>query len=134
MLVTLAGIAFPRYATAVARYRVSAAAYRIAQDLDLARGQSRLTSTSIMVLFSASSNSYQIVGMTDLSNRSQTYTVSMAASQYQATLAFSGFTGSTAVTFDHMGMPNTAGVVTVTVGVYKKTLTIDGATGKVTTQ
>src|SRR5947209_10986433 len=54
VLVTLAimwGIAAPRYANSMSRYRAEAAARRIASDFALARAQAKQTSTNVVVVF-----------------------------------------------------------------------------------
>src|SRR5688500_3620188 len=62
---TLAAITIPRYLTALNRYRLDAAARRIAADLTMARLNARDTGTARTVTFATSTDSYDISGMTD---------------------------------------------------------------------
>jgi Tfp pilus assembly protein FimT len=133
-MAVLAALAIPRYANATANYRADAAARRIAADLSLVRSQARLTSKPLTVVFTKSSNSYQIDGMPDLLHRSNTYSVQISAHPYYATFVNIVFSGSTQVTFDQYGVPNTGGTVTINVGDVRKSIMLDGTTGRASIQ
>jgi prepilin-type N-terminal cleavage/methylation domain-containing protein len=129
----LAGIAGPRYAGAVTRYRLDSAAKRIAADLALARANARATSTPQAVVFTVATNSYQMSGVTTLDNRSTTYLVKLSSDPYLVTLSGanfgSGFSLTSTVTFDIYGMPDNPGTIVITSSGMTKTITLDVDSG-----
>jgi prepilin-type N-terminal cleavage/methylation domain-containing protein len=134
VMAVLAALAIPRYANATANYRADAAARRIVADLSLARSQARLISKPLTVAFNKSSNFYQINGMTDLFHRSTTYSVQISADPYYASFVDIVFNGAAQVTFDQYGVPNTGGTVTISVGAVRKSITLEGTTGRASIQ
>jgi len=133
----LAAIALPKYAAAIARYRLDSAARRICADLALARSHARLTSTTQPVVFNPANATYQLPGIAGLDN-SATSTVNLSADPYQVTLSSVDFGGGASqVTFDAYGSPtSTAGgtiVVTSPAG-ETRTIIVDGYTGIASSQ
>jgi prepilin-type N-terminal cleavage/methylation domain-containing protein len=130
----LAAVAVPRYGNALNNFAADAAARRIAADLALAQAMARNSSSSQTVSFNASTKQYQIVGYPDPDSPGNTYTVSLAADPYRATLAAVSLTkagtGVGQVTFDKYGFPDASGVVQVTVGSVSKRVTLDATTGR----
>jgi Tfp pilus assembly protein FimT len=135
IIAVLGAIAVPRYSLALARYRVAAAGQRIAADILLAQTVGRTSSAGQAVSFSVSSNNYQLPGYSSFlgGGTQASYTVSLAADPYQATLVSASFNGNSQITFDRFGQPDNAGTVVVQVGSQQKTITVD-TTGKVTVQ
>lgn len=121
---TLAAVALPRYAQAVARYRADGAARRIVADLNLARQHAAATSSAVAVTFSTADHGYTIPALTDLNTRSGTYVVRLTDSPYQAKLVSADFTGSPTVTFDGFGQPDRTGYVVVAVGPTQRRVTV----------
>jgi Tfp pilus assembly protein FimT len=134
----LAGVAVPRYASSLNNFAVDGAARRIAADLALAQAIARNTSSPQTVSFNAPARQYQIVGYTDPDHPGNTYTVSLAADPYHATLSAVTLTkagaGVTQVTFDRYGFPDASGYLQVTVGSVSKRITLDATTGRTTIQ
>jgi len=130
----LAGIAAPRYARSLARYRADMAARRIAADLALAQSRARTTSTSQTISFDVAGNQYTIVGMTNPDTRSGTYVVNLHDEPYLATLGTVSFSGSGTLTFNGFGDRVSSGTLTITSGDTTKQVTLNGATGAVTIQ
>jgi len=135
----LAGIAGPRYAGAVTRYRLDSAAKRIAADIALARADARSGSMPQAVIFTPASNNYQLPGVTTLDRRSTNYVVNLASDPYLVTLTSAAFgpVGGpmiTTVTFDIYGVPDNGGSVVITSGGINKTITLDPNSGNTTIQ
>ena len=126
----LGAIALPRYAGFVAMQQTEAAARRVLGDLTLAQRQARLTSSPQSVVFTVGGGSYQLPQMKDPDRKAATYTVNLAADPYRATITSAVFGGDSTVIFDGYGTPDTPGIVTITVGKYRQTITVDGGMGR----
>jgi len=135
ILVTVAAIAAPRYANAVARYRADMAAYRLAADLEHARTCAKSASSSQAVVFQPGSDRYELTGQEDPDHRGLPYQVVLRAEPYYADLTAAAFGSSGAtVTFDGFGMPDQGGQVTLQVGDETRTVLVDADTGRITVQ
>ena len=134
IMAVLSAIAIPRYAASLARYRADATASRIAQDLEMIQSRAYSLSTTQSVIFSVSSNSYQVVGMSDPSLSSQPYIVRVSAAPYCATLQTVNFGGSNTISFDAFGQPATSGTVVISVGQEQRTVTINQSSGRASVQ
>jgi len=126
----LAVMAVPRYAQALRRYELDLAARRVAQDLKLARDQSRLTEQSQTVTFSADTGRYILAGMSDPDRPEQTYSVDLGDSPYGVKLVQADFCGSPAVTFNGFGLPGSGGQVILSHSGSYRTVLLDGETGE----
>jgi len=136
ILVVLAimwAIAAPRYGNAMSRYRVEAAARRIASDFALARAQAKQTSTNVVVVFDTTNNAYSMNGVQSLDHTSNTYNVNLSADPYDATLATVPFTNNQ-VTFNAYGGSDQSGQLVVQSGGYQRTITLEATSGKATVQ
>lgn len=127
----LAAAAVPKYADSLNRFRVDAAARRIAADLATAQARARANSSNQTIVFTLppQGSQYQIVGMKDPDGLASTYTVNLAASPYLATLVSASFGGDATLIYSGYGIPDSAGTIVVKAGTYTKTLTIDSTTG-----
>lgn len=137
IVVTLAAIAVPRYVNSIARYRVDAAARRIAADLAYAQNAARAGSTSVTLAFNLSTSSYSVSGVPDLSRPTASYAVNLATDPYTSKLnsvSFPNGQNAVQVIFDGYGYPNSAGTIVLTSGVFSKTVLLDPSSGKVTIQ
>jgi prepilin-type N-terminal cleavage/methylation domain-containing protein len=130
----LAGIAAPRYARSLARYRADMAARRIAADLALAQSRARSTSSAQSIVFDVTNNQYTIPGMADPDNRSRGYVVNLSAEPYLATLGTVSFGGSGTLTLNGFGDPGSSGAIVLTSGDVTKRITVSGETGAATIQ
>jgi prepilin-type N-terminal cleavage/methylation domain-containing protein len=126
LMAILATVAAPRYRTALANYRVNAAAGRIAADLRMVRQYARKISEPQSLVFDAAANSYSAT-MPDLSHPTNAYAVSLWSTEYQTDLVSASFGGSATVQFDIYGRPNAAGTVVVTAGGVQKTVQLSEA-------
>src|SRR5690349_5400432 len=125
----MAGIAAPRYARSLARYRADMAARRIAADIALAQSRARSTSTSQTIAFDTTAEQYSIIGMANPDNRSASYVVNLGDEPYLAALGTASFNGSGTLTFNGYGDPASSGSITVSTGDTTKTITVSGDTG-----
>src|SRR5688500_3818210 len=99
LVVVIAGVvsmmAIPRYGNSLAEYRANLAARRIAADLALVQARARSMSATRALTFDLSQHAYTLTGETDLTKSTATYSVSLSASPYQATLVSANFNSST---------------------------------------
>ena len=129
----LAAITIPRWAGVVNQCCVNNAANRIAADLARVQGLAYATSTAQSVTFNTAANQYTINNLADLNHPSAIYTVSLAASPYNATLVSLNLPGSNPVTFNGyglpVGLPAGGGTIVVAAGSLQHTITINATTG-----
>lgn len=128
----VAGIAVPRFGNFIARRRVDAAATRIATDLALARREAKFSSSTLTVSFNVGADSYTLVGMDDPDHAGREYAVPLTEEPYNASITSADFGGDFEVIFDGYGVPDSGGTLVVAVGSYRKTLTLNADTGRVT--
>jgi len=129
----IAGIATPRYATAISRFRVDTAARRLVRDLTTARERARALGASQSVTFTIASDTYEIAGLQGLDG-SANYVVNVAGQPYNASLVSADFGGAPSVVFDGYGVPDSGGTVVLNSGGYAKTVTVDPQTGRAALQ
>ena len=134
IMAILAAIAAPRYGQAVARYRTSMAARKVAADLTFARKRATISSTSQAVNFDVANNGYQLPGVTDMRTAAVDYSVVLSSAPYQARIVSADFDGDADVTFDGYGVPDSGGTVVVAVGNYSKTILLNADSGKAEVQ
>ena len=132
IIAVLGAVAMPQYALALARYRVAMAEQRILSDLSLAQAVAKTSSAGQSVSFYIASNNYQLTGYAGpLGGPAQsTYTVSLTADPYDATLVSASFNSAALLTYDRFGQPTSGGTVVLQVGSYQKTITVDPNSGK----
>jgi type II secretory pathway pseudopilin PulG len=130
----ISAIAAPRYANALARQRVDAAARRIVADLSVAQRQAKSTTTSQTVDFDVLDDFYELVGMKHLDHASRTYKVVLSQEPYRAAIVSAALGGNTDIAFDGYGVPDSGGTVVIQAGQYQRTITVDADTGRATVQ
>lgn len=133
IMATLAALAIPRYANAIANSRLNSAAQRVAADIALAQATARTTGSRQTITFTLATSRYTLSANTDLAASANPYTVDLTADPYRATLATASFAGSTTLTFDPFGFPLATGSVAVRVGTAQKTVTV-AANGRTSIQ
>lgn len=129
IMVTVAGIAAPRFSGAVARYRADAAAKRVAADLQLAADRARAMSTPGTIQFSGSV--YTIVGVADLQHPTQDYTVNLSDAPYHAQITAVDFGGATDLVMDGFGLPSADGSVVIKVGGELRRVSVQASSGRI---
>lgn len=133
VIITIVGaVALPRYATAVAHYRLSGALNRVVTDIGAARSLAMAASKAQTITFNTPGNSYTVTGMTSLENNVSPYTVSLNAEPYKASILAVNFGAmKQTVTFDAYGTPDNSGLISLSCGGVTKSVAVD-AGGKVT--
>ncbi len=129
----LSAIAIPRYGNLITNYRIDAAANRIISDLTIAQSQARSSSTPQAVVFTSSTNSYQLSGLTSMDSASRQYIINLANDPYQVTLVSASFGAGSTITFDIYGQPDNGGTITLRCGTRTTTVTVNASTGKAST-
>lgn len=129
----LAGIALPRYADALARYRVDAAARRVIADLEYARSLARAQSAGIQVKFKTDEDCLRLTGVQSMDDAGQEWALDLSAKPYYADLVSNDFSGSN-LTFNGYGYPDSGGSIVIAVGSEKRTVVLDIDSGKAAIQ
>ncbi len=121
----LAAAAVPRFADALCRQRLDAAARRIVADLELARREAAFHATKQTVSFHPGTHNYAIApGPKDLDRRSGPYVVRLAGTPYEVHLVSAGAGGDSDLVFDPLGTPDSSATVVLECGAYRATVTL----------
>jgi prepilin-type N-terminal cleavage/methylation domain-containing protein len=123
----LAASAAPRFNSSVCRLQAESACNRIKADLAWVR-QSAINKSATQVVQFATAE-YTVGGVNDLDRSTKPYTVSLAASPYQCTIASAVLGTDAVVQFNRFGQTDSGGTITVRSGSVHRTITIDAATG-----
>lgn len=126
----LGAVAAPTFFESLLFHRIESAARRVKADLELARTQARLTSSSRTVTFANSA--YTISNTASLDNASQLYAVDLTEPPFSLDSAVANFSNNAFVTFDGYGTPTSGGTIVLTVKSHSATITLDGTSGNVT--
>lgn len=131
----VATIAIPRYSNALIRYRVDAAANRVAADLELARAEASKTSSNCTIRFYTAGDWYRLEGVPDfMRGTGVDYNVHLDQDPYIAKIVSVDFGGDNIVIFDGYGLPDSGGNMVIGAGFTEKTIILDSQTGKATIQ
>src|SRR5262245_2430022 len=130
----MAALAAPRYASSLTRYRVEAAARRVAADLAYAQARARATGVTRVVAFDRQADCYTLVGEAHLNEPANSYIVDLTLSPYRSSITSANFGGSGTVSFNTFGVPSAAGVVRVRCGSLTRQVIVDATTGMTTVQ
>lgn len=129
-----AGIAVPRYAGSLSRYRVDMAGKRLAADLALAQSAARSTGTFQQVKFGIASDGYQLVEQGSLLNDGRKMTVLLNVDPYYTTIVtVKDGNGALVPTmkFDGFGQPDQSLTVKLRSGTHTRTVTVDKVSGAI---
>lgn len=127
----LAAIAVPRYGNASNRHRLDLAARRVAADLRLAQSQAKTSSSSCTVVFSTTTDQYELKNLPAPDGISGNYRVVLSSEPYKVDLLSASFDGSAQIIFNGWGLPNSGGQVIVAMGSPQKKVIVDGGTGQI---
>lgn len=148
----LAAVALPRYVEAMNRFRVKAAAKRIAADLNLARENANSkggVANGEWASFYPSSDSYKLHGDPDIDHPNDEYVVDLAKTAYPVDLVSAiftntqGYSSTQTVKYDMYGRANSGsspiaplvfGQIVVQSGSEQWTVSINPTTGKASAQ
>jgi len=121
----------PRYATALFRARAEAAARQVVRDLGGARAAAGASGKPVAIVFSPTTNTYQIdtEAVDDCSTGIRA--VSLSDPPLCATLLSADFASGSTLIFDEHGTPCHGGRITVCAGDTTRTITVDAPSGAV---
>lgn len=134
----VAAVASPSFADAMIKFRIEAAAKRIAGDFNYARKQAMAKSEAITIEVFTSPSRYVINGATNLDHGGTSTTITISDVDASITSTVPNFDGETSLQYSHYGLPVVvasganlvSGSVVITMGSQTKTISIDPMTGK----
>jgi len=109
----IAAVAVPRYANAITRGRVEAAARRITTDLALAQRTAKFTGKSRKVAFDPFLDKYYMPSIRDPDHFSEAYQVFLGDEPYNTAMISADFNGDGDLIFDGHGVPDSGGTVII---------------------
>jgi type II secretion system protein H len=127
ILGVLAGVAAPRYTTAVAGTALDTLARQMAADLRRARTQAIQSSSPVTVQFFTGPPSYRSAQLDQLDRPGTLLNVRLVSGGFAPGMPSASFGGSASVTFDHYGDPSASGSVLLTLSTFSRTVTVDAA-------
>lgn len=130
----VAAMAVPRYADALARYRVEAAANRVVAFLENAQTQAASSSSDVTVWFRVYHNQLEITARATAYDPTLTYQTPLDEEPYFCDIVSANFGGNHYLVFDGYGQPNSGGTATLRVGGLTRTVTLNADTGEATIQ
>jgi type II secretory pathway pseudopilin PulG len=133
----IAALAVPKYAESVEHFQLEASAKHVAADIRHARQHAKVTGSTQSVVFTPSTDSYDLPGMNDLNQSGRPFEVILPNTRYPAALISASFGvdgSSTTVVFDMFGRPDYGGNLVLGVGSEPRTISIDGVSGTVSVQ
>lgn len=133
IVAVLSAIAVPKFSNATTRYKLDAAARRLAGDIVAAQSEAIATSSSRTLTFNFTQKNYTISSLAEDGSTVVHLTVELDQSPYDITSVAASIASSTTtpIKFDGFGKPNGSGTVQLKIRNDRKTLTIDAATGHV---
>lgn len=128
VVAALAAIVAPRFDGVLARNRADAAAYRVANDLALARAEARASGAPRHVEIKSMKTEYVLVGVSNpLTRIGTSYSVELADSPYVAQIVRVDFAGEDDITFNAFGDPHSAGCIILRSGREWRRISVDEA-------
>lgn len=133
IVAVLAAMVVPRYGNAINRYRVDAAARRVAADIAFAQSRARALSTSRSIWFDINDGTYLLNSETGF-NSASTYSIDLTADPYDCTIGTANFGGTATITFNGYGFPASAGTIQLQSGNATRIVSVDPNSGAATLQ
>lgn len=130
VLAILASIAVPRFASAASHHRLTSAAMRVANDLNLARARARASSARVTVAFDQANHTYSVSGTRGLDSSPIGYVVSLAKAPYRVRISAAEFGSDSEVIFDGYGVPDSGGTVIISSAGRHEVVQLDAGTGR----
>ncbi|MGL4514595.1 MAG: GspH/FimT family pseudopilin [Lacipirellulaceae bacterium] len=127
ILGVLAGVAAPKFTTALAGTALDTLARQMAADLRRARTRAIQSSSPVTVTFLASPPSYSSAELDQLERPGTPLGVELTSGGFSPGMPSADFGGSTSVTFDHYGEPSSDGSVLITLRTFSRTVSVDAA-------
>jgi general secretion pathway protein H len=134
LMALAAALAAPRYASSLNRYRVEAAARRVAADLAYAQARARATGVSRVVAFDRAADCYILVGESHLNKPGSNYVVDLTVAPYHSSITSANFNGAGTVSFNPFGVPSAAGTIRIRCGNLTRQVVVEATTGVASVQ
>lgn len=134
ILGTVAAVALPRYADALARYRIDAAARRVVADIQHAQAHAESTSSSVTLRVRAELNRIESTDVPALDNPDGTYETRLAEAPYNTQIYAGQFGGDELLIFDGYGRPDSDGTIILRNSSTIRTINVDADTGEAVIQ
>ena len=129
IMAVLAGIALPRYGRGAARFRVEAAAKRVASDFQQAQQRAKAASGPCVLTFATATATTTTTLPTVGGVAGRTLTTRLGVPPYGASIVSATFGAGSTVTFDGYGNPSVGGTVVVKSGNETRTITVAAVSG-----
>lgn len=127
---TIAGLALPAYGSAVARYRLHAAAYQLRNDLDRAGAHARATMIPITVEFDLVTHTVEFDDLPSRRDAGNDHVLDLREPPMQATIVSANFSGLDEYIISAYGVPSSGGTVVLGGAGTTRTLNVDATTGQ----
>jgi type II secretory pathway pseudopilin PulG len=115
----------PRYATALFQARAEAAAKQVIRDLGGARAAASASGNPVTIVFSPTTNTYQIDGQAVDPATAGMRAVRLSDPPLCATLLWADFDSRSSLCFDEKGAPSCSGRIAVCAGDVTRMISID---------
>ncbi|MEQ8844432.1 MAG: prepilin-type N-terminal cleavage/methylation domain-containing protein [Phycisphaerales bacterium] len=109
----IAGLALPAYGSAVARYRLDAAAYDLSGELDRAAMHARATATTVTIRFDTTNHLVDFDNVPDRRTAAASFTFDLREQPRDARLVSVDFDGFDYYAVSGYGVPTSDGLVTL---------------------
>ncbi len=133
VMAILLTVAMPRYASFIQTDRLTRAAARVSTDLRIAQAEAIKSQRYVTVQFYVAESAYRTIFASDGALVPGPKSVRLAESTYRVSLVSAGFSGEAEAVFDRFGMPLAGGNVVIGINDLQITVTLDGASGRVST-
>lgn len=127
----VAAVATPTFHDSLQYNRIDSAARRIKADLEQIRIAARSTSSSQQLTFTDATTYTLSDGVASMAHASGHYVVDLSMPPYSVDKVVVDFASDTTITFNGYGAPTSSGSIVISVGSYKRTITLDDVTGQV---
>lgn len=121
----LAGVAAPRYQSALEATQLDAAARRVLGDLRRCRAQAIASSRAAVITFTTATAGYESAEIAKLDRPGEDLSIDLRDGGFNVTMTLSGFAGDTYASFDLYGAPQAAGAVTLSLAGRSATIDVD---------
>jgi len=130
----IAAIAVPRYANALGRFQIDAAAQRVVVDIQRAQSHAKATSRSVTVVFNPLTHQITIPSLPSLTQPDLPHVTELGQEPYRTRLNNASFADNARLDFDGYGQPAVGGSVTLRTNRHTRVITVDPDTGEATIQ
>lgn len=128
ILGVIGGLAAPRYALAVDRYRADAAARRLVADIRWIHSRAIAMGAAKTIAFTNGTATYSVAGETSADHPGQGFSVDLSGGPYAATIVSTSLSGG-GISFNGFGICTAGGSVVLRSGSCTTTVQVDSVTG-----